>query len=74
MWLKSRLRIILTEAPSEYTALSTTAIAVQKALDDAGVTKEEIGVLEVHDCFSITATEKKYLMIDKAKTFLSVKL
>jgi acetyl-CoA C-acetyltransferase len=45
----------ITEAPSDYTALATTALAVQKALDNAGITKEEIGVLELHDCFSITA-------------------
>src|SRR6185437_14799685 len=29
--------------------------AVQKALEMAGITKDEIGVLEIHDCFGITA-------------------
>jgi len=28
--------------------------AVQTALDMAGITKDEIGLLEVHDCFTIT--------------------
>lgn len=45
----------ITEPPRDLTKLSTTEIAVQKALHQAGITKEEIAVLEIHDCFSITA-------------------
>lgn len=45
----------ITKAPSDLTVLSTTQHAVQKALAHAGIKKEEIAVLELHDCFSITA-------------------
>lgn len=45
----------ITEAPANLTKLSTTTLAVKKALEQAGITKEEIAVLELHDCFSITA-------------------
>lgn len=45
----------IAEAPEDLTILSTTKIAVAKALENAGLTKEDIGVLELHDCFTITA-------------------
>lgn len=45
----------IAESPSDLTVLSTTAQAVAKALAQANITKEEIAVLELHDCFSITA-------------------
>lgn len=45
----------ITEAPHNLTELSTTAKAVEMALNNAGITKEDIAVLEIHDCFSITA-------------------
>lgn len=45
----------ITEPPKDLTELSTTAKAVEKALSSAKITKEEIGLLELHDCFSITA-------------------
>lgn len=44
----------ITEAPTDETALSTTEIAVQKALANAGIKKDDIAVLEIHDCFGIT--------------------
>jgi len=44
----------ITAPPKDLTELSTTAFAVSKALVQANVTKEEIGLLELHDCFSIT--------------------
>ena len=44
----------ITQDPDDWTILSTTKIAVQKALGQAGISKDLIGVLEVHDCFSIT--------------------
>lgn len=45
----------ITQPPEDLTVLSTTAMAVKKALDQAGITKDEISLLELHDCFSITA-------------------
>lgn len=45
----------ITSAPEDLTQLSTTAIAVKKALENAELSKEDIGILELHDCFSITA-------------------
>lgn len=45
----------ITREPDDLTVLSTNAIAVRKALEQAGVSKEEIGILELHDCFTITA-------------------
>ena len=36
------------------TRLSTTEIAVKKALEQAGLTIHDIGLLEVHDCFTIS--------------------
>lgn len=44
----------LTQAPEDQTKLSTTNQAVSKAYKQAQVSHEKIGVLEVHDCFSIT--------------------
>lgn len=45
----------ITKPPSDLTRLATTEIAVKKALAQAGIMLDEIGVLEIHDCFSITA-------------------
>jgi acetyl-CoA C-acetyltransferase len=45
----------ITEEPQDLTVLSTTALAVQKAMQQAGIKKEDIAVLEIHDCFSISA-------------------
>lgn len=45
----------ITQAPNDLTILSTTQRAVEKALQHARITKEEIAVLEIHDCFGITA-------------------
>lgn len=45
----------ITEPPRDQTVLSTTQQAVKKALEMAGITRDQIGVLELHDCFSITA-------------------
>lgn len=44
----------ITQDPDDWAALSTTRIAASKAFAQAGISKEEIGVLELHDCFSIT--------------------
>lgn len=45
----------ITQDPEDLTFLSTTAIAVNKALEMANIHREDIGVLELHDCFTITA-------------------
>jgi acetyl-CoA C-acetyltransferase/acetyl-CoA acyltransferase len=45
----------ITAAPGDATVLSTTELAVKKALTQAGITKDNIAVLELHDCFTITA-------------------
>lgn len=45
----------ITQEPYDLTELTITKIAVDKALEQAGITIEDIAVLEVHDCFSITA-------------------
>ncbi len=45
----------ITKDPDDWTVLSTTAIAAGNALERAGLSKEDLGLLELHDCFSITA-------------------
>jgi acetyl-CoA C-acetyltransferase/acetyl-CoA acyltransferase len=44
----------ITQQPQDPTVLSTTATAAQKALRAAGISREQIGHLELHDCFTIT--------------------
>jgi len=43
----------ITKDPSDPTSLETTAAAVKKALESASITKEQIGTVECHDCFTI---------------------
>jgi len=43
----------ITKLPDDLTVMWTTRAAVQQALDDAGLTINDIGVFEFHDCFSI---------------------
>lgn len=45
----------ITLPPEELTVLSTTRRAVEEALQAARLSIQEIGLLELHDCFSITA-------------------
>lgn len=45
----------ITLPPEDLTVLSTTALAAKKAFEMAGITKEQLGLLELHDCFTITA-------------------
>lgn len=45
----------LTLIPQELAELRTTEIAAKKAFAMAGTSLNSIGVLEVHDCFAITA-------------------
>lgn len=45
----------ITLPPSDPTFFSTTALAVKKALEGAGIKREDLAILEIHDCFSICA-------------------
>lgn len=45
----------ITQKPSDLTQLSTTQIAVYKALKQANLQLADIAILEIHDCFTITA-------------------
>ncbi|HRZ49742.1 MAG TPA: hypothetical protein P5338_10145 [Bacteroidales bacterium] len=43
----------LTAAPADLTRLDTTAVAVKKALEMAGISRDDLATVECHDCFSI---------------------
>jgi len=43
----------ITKPPADPTVLDTTAAAVKNALQMAGITKDQIGTVECHDCFTI---------------------
>jgi len=43
----------ITRPPDDLTILATTREAVRKALESAGIKKEQLGTVECHDCFSI---------------------
>ncbi|MDE5422586.1 hypothetical protein L3073_10245 [Ancylomarina sp. DW003] len=43
----------ITRKPNDPTVLGTTKNAVKKALDMAGITIDQLGTIELHDCFSI---------------------
>lgn len=45
----------LTKAPQDLTYLKTTEIAVKNALQMAGITIDQLGTIETHDCFTIAA-------------------
>ena len=45
----------IKQKPSDFTKLTTTQKAVQKAYDMGHLKPADIGVLEIHDCFTITA-------------------
>ena len=44
----------LTAAPADLTRLDTTAEAVKRALESAGIGAGDLGTVECHDCFTIT--------------------
>jgi acetyl-CoA C-acetyltransferase len=44
----------ITQQPTDLTVLSNTCIAVKKALEMAKITIEDVGLLELHDCFTIS--------------------
>lgn len=43
----------ITTPPEELSKLETTAEAAKKALKSANITKDQIGTVETHDCFTI---------------------
>ena len=43
----------ITKPPADPTALTTTKEAVKQALASAGITRDQIGTAEIHDCFTI---------------------
>jgi acetyl-CoA C-acetyltransferase/acetyl-CoA acyltransferase len=43
----------LTKPPPDQTKMTTVAAAVKKAYEMAGIGPKDVGVLEVHDCFTI---------------------
>ncbi|MEC7839704.1 MAG: 3-ketoacyl-CoA thiolase [Chlamydiota bacterium] len=45
----------ITKTPDSPTALTTTKQAIKRAFDQTHLTLSDIGVLEIHDCFTITA-------------------
>lgn len=47
----------ITKPPHDLTKLTTMQQAVQSALEKAHLTIQDIAVLEIHDCFTITALE-----------------
>ncbi len=43
----------ITKPPADPTRLETTSVAVGKALESAGISKDDLATVECHDCFSI---------------------
>ncbi len=43
----------ITKPPVDPTELTTTKMAVRQALASAGITRDQIGTAEIHDCFTI---------------------
>ncbi|MBI5218126.1 MAG: 3-ketoacyl-CoA thiolase [Bacteroidia bacterium] len=43
----------ITRTPADLTILATTRTAVKKAFESAGITKDQLGTVECHDCFTI---------------------
>jgi acetyl-CoA acyltransferase len=45
---------------NDYTQLATTRAAATEAFNDAGIDRDTVGVVEVHDCFAVT----EWLMVE----------
>jgi acetyl-CoA acetyltransferase len=43
----------LTADPADLTSMTTTGKAAQEAMQSAGITKDQLGTVETHDCFTI---------------------
>lgn len=59
----------ITQPPEDPTVLSTTALAVQKALEMAHLRIQDIGLFEFHDCFTMTGllSLEAVGLVDKGK-------
>jgi acetyl-CoA C-acetyltransferase/acetyl-CoA acyltransferase len=44
----------LTQPPDDRTRLETTARAVRQALENAGISRDDLATVECHDCFTIS--------------------
>jgi acetyl-CoA acetyltransferase len=44
----------LTTPPADLSRLETTERAVKQAFESAGITKDDLGTIECHDCFTIS--------------------
>ncbi|MCP4520160.1 MAG: 3-ketoacyl-CoA thiolase [Cytophagales bacterium] len=44
----------ITQTPADLTEMSTSKISAQKTFEMANVTKDDIGLYEIHDCFAVT--------------------
>jgi acetyl-CoA C-acetyltransferase len=47
----------LTVKPADFTELSTSRSSIANALNLAGISKNDLGTAEIHDCFTIAAVE-----------------
>ncbi len=45
----------ITEQAPDPTELTTIKAAIAQALEEAGITRDQLGTIELHDCFSIAA-------------------
>lgn len=45
----------ITKQPEDPTILTTTVEAVKQAFESAGITKDDLATIELHDCFTIAA-------------------
>jgi len=43
----------ITQPPADLTKLETTTAAVKKAFESADITKDDLGTVECHDCFTV---------------------
>lgn len=49
----SHIQDDITKDPEDLTQLKTTAAAAKEAMEGAGITKDDLGTVETHDCFTI---------------------
>ncbi|MCP5045702.1 MAG: 3-ketoacyl-CoA thiolase [bacterium] len=43
----------ITQPPKDLTVMTTTKFAARQAMENAGITKDDLATVETHDCFSI---------------------
>jgi acetyl-CoA acetyltransferase len=47
----------ITKKPADPTEMATFRLAVNNALESAGITRDQLATAEIHDCFTIAAVE-----------------